>query len=64
MTIQFYTETEATVTVPLTRLSDPAIERSRKAAERQLGRALPLDPRTEYPNFVIYDRLGYEIAGG
>ena len=44
-------------------MSDPAIERARKRAERETGEALPVDERTAYPSFAVYED-GEEVAGG
>ena len=47
----------------LPQLTDESIERQREIVERTTGRKLPLDDRTNYPNFTIYED-GEEHSGG
>lgn len=67
--IRFAYETESAVPVTLSlelgmpAFTDRAIERARVRAERALGRPLPVDPQTGFPNFTVLDR-GDELGGG
>lgn len=43
--------------------SDKHIENQRRIVERRIGKNLPVDPRTGFPNFTIYED-GEEHSGG
>lgn len=49
---------------PMVAFDDTALDLARSAVEKRLGRKLPIDPRTNYPSFTVYNAAGDEVGGG
>lgn len=64
MRIVFFGRRSRTFETTLRRLTDAQIELAKMAVERKLRRRLPVDPKTGYPSFAVYNSKGEEIGGG
>ena len=44
--------------------TDEEVERCRQEIDEESGYTLPLDWKTGYPSFTVYDEHGEELGGG
>jgi hypothetical protein len=60
ITVKFHGSDEL---VEISELSDVEIERARHTVEYRIERPLPVDSRTGFPSFTVYED-GIEFGGG